>query len=99
MSWATRYIDELQSGRTVEMRPVGHSMSGRINHRQLVTIVPVPDTSTVKIGDIVLCSVRGRDRLHLIKAIRDGSFLIANNHGHENGWTRTVYGVVTEVRD
>jgi len=51
-----------------------------------------------RIGDIVFCRVRGRYiDAHRITAIDGGRYLISNNHGHNNGWTRTVYGRVVEA--
>jgi len=52
--------------------------------------------SEYKIGDIVFCKVRGRyiDAHKIIKTDAHKGFLIANNHGFENGWTRTIYGKV-----
>jgi len=49
-----------------------------------------------KIGDIVFCKVKGRynDAHKIIKTEAGKGFLIANNHGFENGWTKTVYGKV-----
>ncbi len=81
MGWASNYILDLLAGRTVQLRAPGQSMSGRIEPKQLVTIAPVPDPLKIKVGDIGLCSVRGWGRLHLVKAVRHGSFLIASNRG------------------
>ena len=85
MGWATRYIERLLAGETVSFRPRGHSMTGRISSGQLCTVVPVVH-ATLAVGDIVLCRVRGNEYLHLIHAIQDGRFQIANNHGFINGW-------------
>lgn len=45
-------------------------------------------------GDIVFCKVRGRyiDAHLITKVAADGRYMISNNHGHDNGWTRTIYG-------
>lgn len=83
-------------GETVQFQPFGNSMSGKIESGQLVTVEPV-DPDSLQVGEIVLCKVGKAYWLHLIKAKRDGQFLIGNNHGHENGWTRSVYGRVTRV--
>ena len=47
-----------------------------------------------KIGDIVFCKVKGRyiDAHKIIKTDLGKGFLIANNHGFENGWTKIIYG-------
>ena len=96
MSWATRAIDALGRGEKVQIRPRGNSMKGKVDDGNLVTIEPWP-AEQLKVGDIVLCRVNGNDYLHLIKAADGGRFLIGNNKGGTNGWTRTVYGKVTKV--
>lgn len=51
-------------------------------------------------GDVVYCKVNGRIYLHLAKKIGDdGRVLITNNHGHENGWTKIIYGKLTKVEE
>jgi hypothetical protein len=72
MAWASRYIERLQAGETVQFRPRGHSMRGKIESGQLCTVAPITDPATIKVGDIVLCRVHGAQYLHLVKAIRDG---------------------------
>ncbi|WP_441289885.1 hypothetical protein ACSRUE_04160 [Sorangium sp. KYC3313] len=73
-------------------------MTPRIRSGQLCTVEPV-DPATVEVGDIVLCKVRGAEYLHLVKAIRDGRFQIANNHGHVNGWISpaAIFGKLARV--
>lgn len=99
MGWASRHIQELTEGRTVKFRPHGGSMSGIVESGQLVTVEPV--TEQVQKGDVVLCKVRGRAYLHLVKEIKHGSVLIGNNRGGINGWTSTrqVYGILARVED
>ena len=97
MSWANQHVERLVEGLTVQFRPVGQSMSGRIESRQLVTVEPAT-AETVQVNDIVLCKVQGRHFLHLVKARRaDGQLLIGNNRGGTNGWTKTVFGRVVAV--
>lgn len=73
-------------------------MSGKIESGELCTVSPV-DSENLKIGDIVLCKVNGKQYLHLIKAIRGNSFQIGNNKGHVNGWVRphSIYGKCVKV--
>lgn len=52
---------------------------------KLCTVAPVPHSSLV-VGDIVLCRVRGAEYLHLVKAISGNQFRIGNNRGRINGW-------------
>ena len=85
MGWASGHIEKLQAGETVSFRPRGHSMSGKIESGQLCTVEPV-DADMLKVGEIVLCKVKGREYLHLIKAVQGPRFQIGNNRGGVNGW-------------
>lgn len=97
MSWATHLIKDLLEGKTVQCRPRGNSMTGKVNSGQLCTIVPL-DRDPQK-GDIVLCKVRGAQYLHLVSAVKPDQYQISNNHGHVNGWTprKNVFGLLTKV--
>lgn len=98
MSWADPYIADLLAGLPVSFRPKGNSMSPRIKSGQLVTVTP-RSLYEIKVDDIVLCKVNGKQYLHIVKNKSQNSqrFLIGNNRGGTNGWTTHVYGVVTEV--
>ena len=98
MGWATAYIDGLQKGETVQFRPRGNSMKGKIESGQLCTVEPV-DSAMLKVGDIVLCKVNGKQYLHLVKAIQGKRFQIGNNRGRINGWVgeNSIYGKCTRV--
>lgn len=69
-------------------------MTGRIESGQLVTVEPITDPSSIKVGDAVLCKVHGAEYLHLVKAAQSGHFQIGNNRGGINGWTpaRNIFG-------
>jgi hypothetical protein len=98
MGWATPYIDKLRNGETVQFRPRGNSMSGKIESGQLCTVVPAkPDE--LKAGDIVLCKVNGCQYIHLIKARQGDRFQIGNNRGRINGWIglNAIYGKCVRV--
>ncbi|HZU36342.1 MAG TPA: S24/S26 family peptidase [Gemmataceae bacterium] len=99
MGWASQHIAKLQQGETVQFRPRGNSMQGKIESGQLVTVDPVNDDTALEVGDVVLCKVGGRQWLHLIRAIRDKEFCIGNNRGHINGWTSraSIYGKCIRV--
>lgn len=100
MSWADAYIATLQTGETVQFRPRGNSMQGKIESGQLVTVAPA--THPVAPGSIVLCKVNGSQYLHLVLAVgQDGRYQIGNNKGHVNGWctAANVFGVVTKVEE
>jgi hypothetical protein len=99
MGWANFAIEQLQKGETVQIRPSGHSMTGKVNHRDLVTLTPC-HTDALEVGDIVLVRVKGNVYLHLIKAIDNKKrFQIGNNRGRINGWVgaSAIYGKATKV--
>jgi hypothetical protein len=82
---ATRYIEELQRGTTVQFRPRGNSMAGKIESGQLVTVQPTGEHE-LKVGTIVLCKLGRAQYLQLIKAIRGQQYQIGNNRGGINDW-------------
>lgn len=70
----------------------GHSMEPIIESGATLTFETAEE---YEVGDVVFCKVRGRwiDAHKVTK--KDGDrYMIANNRGHENGWTRQVYGRV-----
>lgn len=85
MGWATFHIEKLKRGETVQFRPRGNSMSGKIESGNLCTVVPA-QLEELEVGDIVLCKVAGAQYLHLIKARQGERFQIGNNRGGINGW-------------
>lgn len=100
MTWADTYIAALARGETVQFRPRGNSMAGKIDSGQLVTVAPA--IALPKVGDVVLVRVRARVYLHLVlavDAVRD-TVQIGNNRGRINGWTKrsNVFGLVTGVQ-
>ncbi|MDR3460602.1 MAG: hypothetical protein P4N60_24500 [Verrucomicrobiae bacterium] len=98
MGWATSYIDKLKKGETVQFRPRGNSMTGKIESGQLCTVAPAK-TDDLEVGDIVLCKVNGCQYLHLIKARQADRFQIGNNRGRINGWigANGIYGKCISV--
>lgn len=100
MGWADFHIQKLSEGETVQFRPKGDSMTGKVNSGQLVTVIPPPET--IEVGSVVLCKVQGKQYLHLVSAVgQDGRYQISNNKGHVNGWCTkaNVFGLVTKVED
>lgn len=97
MGWATEYIGKLQRGETVQFRPRGGSMKGKIESGQLCTVEPIKKKPEV--GDVVLCKVGGNQYLHLVKAIQGDRFQIGNNRGGINGWItlNQVFGKCVRV--
>ena len=85
MGWATQAVSAIRAGRTVQVRPRGGSMRGRIEDGQLVTLTPI-EPGEVREGDAVLVRWRGGFLLHLVKRVERDRFLIGNNVGRINGW-------------
>ena len=75
-------------------------MKGKVNDGAQVTVEPC-DPATLRVGDIVLVRVKGKDYLHLIKAVNQGRLLIGNNRGGTNGWVghNCIYGIATKIED
>jgi SOS-response transcriptional repressor LexA len=98
MGWATPYIDRLKKGETVQFRPRGNSMVGKIESGQLCTVAPV-NADELEVGDIVLCKVNGCQYIHLVKAKQGDRFQIGNNRGCINGWIgpNSIYGKCIRV--
>jgi phage repressor protein C with HTH and peptisase S24 domain len=86
-----RLKQDLASAGTGKMKAFGNSMLPILKSGSSLTFVTAAEYS---IGDIVFCKVRGRyiDAHKIVKTDPAKGFLIANNHGFENGWTRTIYG-------
>lgn len=103
MGWADYHIKNLQEGKTVQFRPSGNSMTGKVNNKQLTTIEPLKQAPVV--DNIVLCKVKGNQYLHLVKAIKQEGdkvlFQIGNNKGGINGWIdiSKIYGIMVKVED
>ena len=90
-------MERLQRGESFITSEKGNSMIPLIKSGQDHRLAPI-DPEDVSIGDIVYCKVKGRYFTHLVHAIdRKKGWLIGNNHGYMNGWTRSIYGKVTEV--
>lgn len=100
MGWVNDAKQELLAGRTVQVRPFGGSMRGRIESGQLVTLAPVT-AAEVHVDDVVLVAWHGNYLLHLVKEIKDDQLLLGNNLGKVNGWVAAaaVLGKVVGVQD
>jgi SOS-response transcriptional repressor LexA len=86
---------ELETSGTGKMKCFGNSMLPILKSGSLLTFKKEKDYTE---NDIVFCKVKGRyiDAHKIIKVDARKGFLIANNHGYENGWTRTIYGKAIE---
>ena len=98
MSWAAAAIDRLQRGEGATVRPRGHSMAGKVDDGDTVTLGPI-GSRALETDDVVLVRVHGRVYLHLVKAVQGDRVLIGNNRGGTNGWVNraAVYGLATRV--
>lgn len=70
----------------------GHSMEPVIENG---ATLDYEVAESYEVGDVVFCRVRGRwvDAHWILK--KDGDrYLIANNRGWENGWTRRIFARV-----
>src|SRR5579862_2445049 len=93
MGWASQAQEGLSRGESIQVRRRGHSMTGRVNDGELVTLAPC-DPETLQVGEVVFVRFRGGWLLHLVKAIQGERVLIGNNRGKINGWVnrRAVLG-------
>ena len=100
MGWASAHIERLKAGEAVSFRPRGSSMAGKVEPGRLCTVEPV-DPATLRVGDVVLCKVNGREYLHLVKAIQGPRYQIGNNRGRINGWVTAgaIFGKCVRVED
>lgn len=90
-------VIELLKGNKIISKEPGNSMTPILKSKQPVKITPC-EWQNVKEGDIVYCKVRGNFYTHLVKTTNSKrGVLIGNNHGHINGWTKNIYGVVTKI--
>lgn len=87
---------ELETSGTGKMKCFGNSMLPILKSGSLVTF---KRKEHYKIKDIVFCKVKGRfiDAHKIVKTDPNKGFLIANNHGYENGWTRVIFGKAVEA--
>lgn len=101
MSWALHAKDKLKKGENAVITPHGNSMHPRIESGATVELAPITDKTEVRIGDVVLVHVGGKDYLHLVKAMRGNQFQIGNNKGHINGWVtlNSIYGVAINIEN
>jgi hypothetical protein len=101
-SWADGAIKDLAENGTAKIRPRGHSMKGRVESGEEVTLSAC-DPKTLLPGDVVLVKVKGKVYLHLVKALKsDGKkfrIQIGNNKGRINGWVgpNSIYGIATKI--
>ncbi len=89
--------ERLQEGETFVTSEKGNSMTPLILSGQKHVLAP-SSIEEVEVGDIVYAKVHGRFFTHLVKAKNeDRGVLIGNNHGHNNGWTKSIFGKVIKI--
>jgi len=92
----TMLVEKLATDGKGQMTCFGQSMMPILKSGGTVTF---EKRDSYAVGDMVFAKVRGRYiDCHLITKVgSDGRFMIANNHGWENGWTDTIYGKAVSV--
>jgi hypothetical protein len=90
-------LERLQRGESFITSEKGNSMMPLIKSGQDHVLEPIT-WDKAEVGDIVYCKVKGNWYTHLVTAKNESrGCQISNNSGYVNGWTKAVYGVVTEV--
>jgi SOS-response transcriptional repressor LexA len=89
-------IKSLQETKKCKMTVFGHSMMPIIKNGSTLEFEKKDE---YEVGDIVFCKVKGRfiDAHKVTKKNPQRGYLIANNHGWENGWTKNIYGKVVRI--
>jgi SOS-response transcriptional repressor LexA len=82
---------ELQAAGSGKMKAFGASMLPILKSGTLLTF---RRQERYDIGDIVFCKVKGHyiDAHKVMAVDANRGYLIANNHGFENGWTKQIFG-------
>jgi len=79
-----------------KMTCFGNSMTPILKSGSVLTFIKQDE---YQIGDVVFSKVSGRyiDAHKITKVDPQGRYMIANNHGWENGWTKTIFGKAIEA--
>jgi len=79
-----------------KMKVFGHSMMPKVKSGSTLTFEA---RDTYKKGDLVFSKVKSKyiDAHQITKVAKDGRYLISNNKGWDNGWTRTIFGKVVRI--
>lgn len=99
--WATIASEAPTRGESVQVRPRGHSMQGRINDRALVTLEPCR-MGDLAVGDIILARVRGWLLVrHQVIDVEPSRVEIGTTAGRSDGWVSSpdVLGRVVSVAE
>ena len=87
---------ELEETGTSKMKVFGNSMTPIIKSGTMLTFQKFDE---YEIGDIVFCKVKGRiiDAHKITKKDLQKGYMISNNHGWDNGWTKRIFGKVIKI--
>jgi SOS-response transcriptional repressor LexA len=82
---------ELQAAGSGKMKAFGASMLPILKSGTLLTF---RRQESYAVGNIVFCKVKGRyiDAHKIVAVDANKGYLIANNQGFENGWTKQIFG-------
>ena len=96
MSKYERMQQELALQGRTQAKVFGQSMKPILESGSFLTFETAP---RYEVGDIVFCKVKGRyiDAHKITKIDSQGRYLISNNHGHDNGWSRRIFGKVVKA--
>lgn len=91
-----RLIKELEEKGEGKMKVFGNSMTPLLYTGSLLTY---KKQESYEVGDIVFSKVKGRfiDAHKITKKDANKGYMIANNHGYENGWAKTIFGKVVKA--
>jgi SOS-response transcriptional repressor LexA len=90
-----RVQKELKENGTSKMKCFGGSMMPLIKSGSLLTFEPRDE---YEIGDIVFCRVGSNTYgAHKVLKKSQRGYLIGNNKGRENGWTKTIWGKAVHI--
>lgn len=91
-------VECLKRGEIIARYEFGDSMSPILVSGEYCIVEPVFDTSTINVGDAVLCEVNGYLMTHMV-ILKSNShadyphFLIGSTHYDIYGWTWKIYGI------
>jgi len=93
----TKAIKELATNGITIMKVFGNSMTPILYSGSILTFKRCDDG--YEIGDIVFCRVNSRyiDAHKITSKNEQRGYFISNNHGHDNGWTRRIFGKVVKI--
>ena len=91
-----RAMEALNTTGFCEMKVFGNSMLPIIKSGSKLTFKKTDD---YQVGDVCLSRVKGRyiDAHKITRIDAEGRYLISNNRGWDNGWTRQIFGRVIKV--